>query len=243
MKHVRPDAADGERTMSKFQPISLAFATGAFALALLAGGASGAQEPPPAAADILFERPQLLALNVGESLSYSYRFQSADANLFGPAVDDKIGLRIEPGDTPDKRRVEVDLFSAERHRAAGPFDDMSGNPLLSLMLEENLQRLANIFQANPRYMKTAIRMALRNAKALPDKADGFDAAAPAWKVEVTPFKDDANKARMHGLDTLTYVFRVSAAAPGEIYQIDIAARDPAGVVLYEETTNYAGKAP
>jgi hypothetical protein len=217
---------------------------------LIAGAASGAPEPaplnnaePPDAADILFERPQLKTLKAGESLNYTYSFQSGDPKMFGPSVSDHIGLRVESSENPDKRTVAVDMFSAERRRAAGPFDDMSGNPLLSLMLEENLQRLANIFQANPRYMKTAIRMALRNAKALPDKADGFDAAAPAWKVEVTPFKDDANKARMHGLDALTYVFRVSAAAPGEIYQIDIAARDPSGAVLFEETTNYAGKAP
>jgi hypothetical protein len=134
------------------------------------------------------------------------------------------------------------MFSAERRRAAGPFEDMSGNPVLSLMLEQNLQRLAKIFQANPRYMKTAIRMALRNATAAPDHPEGFDASAPGWRVEVTPFKDDPHKARMHGLDTLTYRFRVSEAAPGEITEIDIFARDAKGEILFEETTRYAGKA-
>jgi len=206
----------------------------AFACALVAGAASAAQEPP-SAADILFERPQLQALKPGDSLNYSYSFRSSDSALFGPSFDDRIGLRVEPGAAPDKKTVAVEMFSAERRRAAGPFDDMSGNPLLSLMLEENLQRLAAVFQANPRYMKTAIRLALRDAVATPDSAgDG-------WRVEVAPFKNDPHKARMHGLDTLTYTFRVSAAAPGEITEIDIAARDPKGDVLFEETTRYAGK--
>jgi hypothetical protein len=229
--------------MRKIRPLPFAFAATALGLALLAGGASGAQEPQPDAADILFERPQLQALKLGDNLHYSYSFRSADEKIFGPSFDDQIALSIDQGDAPDKKRVDVELFSAERRRAAGPFDDMSGNPLLSLMLEENLQRLATIFQSNPRYMKTAIRMALRNAKASPDRAEGFDAAAPAWKVEVAPFVNDPNKARMHGLETLTYRFRVSEAAPGEITEIDIAARDAAGAVLFEETIRYAGKKP
>jgi len=214
------------------------FGAAVFACALFVGAATGAQEPPPSAADILFERPQLQALKAGDSLDYSYSFKSADPKLFGPAFDDRIGLRVEPGDGPDKKKVAVEMFSAERRRAAGPFEDMSGNPLLSLMLEENLQRLAGIFQANPRYMKTAIRMALRNAKAIPDvSADN----APGWRVEVAPFKDDPHKARMHGLDALTYRFRVSAAAPGEITEIDISAKNDKGDLLFEETTRYAGK--
>jgi hypothetical protein len=211
------------------------FGAAAFACALFAGSGFAAQEP--LAADILFERPQLEKLKGGDSLDYSYSFRSADEKLFGPAFDDRIGLRVEPGDGPDKKKVEVEMFSKERRRAAGPFEDMSGNPLLSLMLEENVQRLAAIFQSNPRYMKTAIRLALRNAKATPEESDG----APGWRVEVNPFKDDPHKARMHGLDTLTYRFRVSEAAPGEITEIDISARDAKGEVLFEETTRYAGK--
>ncbi|MBB4197466.1 hypothetical protein CCR94_07060 [Rhodoblastus sphagnicola] len=214
--------------------LSSVLSAAAFACAVVAGAASGAQESPLSAADLLFERPQLQGLKAGDRLEYSYSFHSADEKLFGPAFDDRIGLRVEPGEAPDKRRVEVDLFSAARRRAAGPFDDMTGNPLLSLMLEENLQRLAAIFQSNPRYMKTAIRLALRNAVASPDSADG-------WRVEVEPFRNDVHKARMHGLETLTYRFRVSAAAPGEITEIDIFARDPSGAVLFEETTRYAGK--
>jgi hypothetical protein len=229
--------------MRALRPLSLVFGAAAIALAQLSGAASGAPEPLPDAADILFERPQLQALQLGDNLSYSYSFHSADEKIFGPSFDDKIALTIDRGDTPDKKRVDVQLFSAERRRAAGPFDDMNGNPLLSLMLEENLQRLATIFQSNPRYMKTAIRMALRSAKASPDRAEGFDAAAPAWKVEVAPFANDPHKARMHGLENLTYRFRVSAAAPGEIYEIDISARDASGAVLFEETTRYAGKQP
>jgi hypothetical protein len=226
-----------------FRFLFFSLGAAAFGLALLAGAATGAQEPQPDAADVLFERPQMQTLKLGDNLNYSYSFRSADDKIFGPSFDDTIALTIDTGDTPDKKRIDVDLFSGERRRAAGPFDDMNGNPLLSLMLEENLQRLATIFQSNPRYMKTAIRMALRHAKASPDQADGFDAAAPAWKVEVAPFANDPNKARMHGLETLTYRFRVSEAAPGEIYEIDISARDASGAVLFEETTRYAGKKP
>jgi hypothetical protein len=246
MRHLAPVIGAAAFACALFTAYDLfPSAGGAFFLSagsgflLSAGDARAAPESPPSAADILFERPQLKNLKPGDSLTYSYSFKSADEKLFGPSFDDRIALRIEPGDAPDKKTVAVEMFSQARRRAAGPFDDMTGNPLLTLMLEENLQRLSQIFQANPRYMKTAIRLALRNAAARPDPSG---AGGAGWRVEVAPFRDDPHKTRMHGLDSLTYLFRVSPEAPGEITEIDISARDPKGAVLFEETTLYAGKA-
>ena len=233
--------------MRKIEILTSRLAAAALGCALLASipfaSSSARADAPPSAANLLFERPQLKALKSGDDLTYAYTFHSSDPTLFGPSFDDNIDLRIAPGAGPDTRNVDVRLFSGEHRRPAGPFDDVSSNPLLILMLEENIQRLATVFHANPQYMKTAIRLALRNATATPDKAEGFDPAAPAWQVSVQPFRDDPNKERMHGLDSLTYVFHVSGAAPGEITAIDIAARDASGAVLFEETTRYVRKTP
>ena len=69
----------------------------------------------------------------------------------------------------------------------------------------------------------------------------IDGQKKAWRVEVAPFKDDPQKDRMNGLETLTYVFRVAPDLPGAVYEIDISARDPAGAVLLEEKLRYDGK--
>ena len=137
----------------------------------------------------------------------------------------------DAGKASGERNVRVEMFSAERRKAAGPFEGMTGNPVLSLFLENNIQQLSALLHGNPRYLKNAIRRALRTAPSTPDQIDG---QKQAWRVEVAPFKDDPQKDRMNGLETLTYVFRVAPDLPGAVYEIDISARDPAGAVLLEE---------
>jgi hypothetical protein len=208
-------------------------------LLFLNAAAAFAQDKPPAAADILFEAPQLANTKPGDELTYSYSQKSADPAKYGKAFDDKVTMSIdEAGKAPEERNVRVAMFSAEHRRPAGPFESMSGNPVISLMLENNIQQLSALFKANPRYLKNAIRAALREAQTTPDKIDG---QAKAWRVEIAPFKNDPQKERMNGLDTLTYVFRVAPDLPGAVYEIDIAARDAAGAVLLEEKLRYDGK--
>jgi hypothetical protein len=198
-----------------------------------------ADDKPPAAADLLFEAPQLANTKPGDELNYSYSQKSADPAKYGAAFDDTIKLTIdEAGHAANERKVSVAMFSAERRRAAGPFEDMSGNPVISLMLENDIQHLSSVLKANPRYLKQAIRRALRDAPSEPDQIEG---QAQAWRVEVAPFKDDPQKERMGGLESLTYVFRVAPGLPGAVYEIDIAARDSSGAVLIEETLRYDGK--
>lgn len=111
-----------------------------------------AEDKPPAAADLLFEAAQLANTKPGDELNYSYSQKSADAGKYGAAFDDKIKLSIdEAGKAPDERNIRVEMFSGDHRRPAGPFESMSGNPVLSLMLENNIQQLSTLFSANPRY--------------------------------------------------------------------------------------------
>jgi hypothetical protein len=210
----------------------------AFASFPFVSSARAAENPPPAA-DLLFETPQLGKTKVGDKLDYSYSQKSADATKYGEAFEDKIKLTIdEAGKAPEERTVRVQMFSGEHQKPAGPFESISGNPVLLLMLENNVQQLSALFNANPRYFKNAIRRALRDAASAADQIDGQD---QAWRVEVTPFKDDPAKERLRGLETLTYVFRVAPGLPGAIYEIDISARDSGGAVLFQEKLRYDGQ--
>jgi hypothetical protein len=214
------------------------FVIGAFALGSAQAADNSAPSPPPAA-DLLFETPQMGNTKVGDKLDYSYSQKSADPAQYGESFDDKIKLMVdEAGKAPNERTVRVEMFSGEHKKPAGPFVEMTGNPVMMLMLENNVQQLSEMFKANPRYFKNAIRRALRDAPSVPDQIDG---QKQAWRVEVTPFKDDPDKGRLRGLDALTYVFRVSPDLPGVIYEIDISARDPAGAVLLQEKLRYDGQ--
>ncbi|WP_454918670.1 hypothetical protein [Xanthobacter sediminis] len=208
--------------------------------ALAAPAGAGEAAAPPSAATLLFETPQLEATRPGHALTYLYTRKVSDPEL-GPSFDDTIKLEVEPASTSapaGARTLKVDFFSAARHRAAGPFEDITGNPVLILFLENHLADLSGKLLGNPRYFKTAIRAALR------DKAEvtrtSFTVGGRiygGWRVKVQPFAGDPNARKMRGLDTLTYEFDVAPELPGEIVRMTITA-DAKDGRLWEEALSY-----
>jgi len=199
-----------------------------------------AEAPAPDAATLLFETPQLKDDAPGTTLSYAYARKALEDGRFGASFQDSVKLHLDgsPADAT-ARTVRMELFGAGRRRAAGPFEGVTHNPVLPVFLEHHLEGLSRALRANPRYLKNAIRAALRD-RATVDRTEVAVAgrSAPGWRVSVTPFVDDANKGRMQGLDGLAYTFTVSDAVPGRIAAIAVRAAGPEGVLL-EETLTYA----
>jgi len=213
---------------------ALAFAIG------LAGGAR-ADNGPPDASTLLFDEPQLAHTTVGEVLTYDYHRIASNPALYGPTFRDTIKLTIDKGSSNETRTIKVDLFSGANRRPAGPFEDMSGNPILSLFLEHHIEVLSQIYHANPRYLKNAIRAAFRDKAEIDEAKVMVDGKPlPGWRVQITPFKDDPNKARLNGLDAMTYQFLVAKDLPGEIADIKVTAPGP-NAVLLDEGVSYEAK--
>lgn len=158
-------------------------------------------------------------------------------------MDDTIKLGIEPGDKPDNRTIRVEMFSGGNRFPAGPFEDMPGNPVMTLFLEHHLIDLARVLMANPRYIKNAIRKALRdNATVTPTTVDYKGQTVAGWRIETQPFMDDRMKDRMRGLDNLKYTFITSEAVPGELVSIEAQSKNAEGGELLQEKLTYDPKA-
>jgi hypothetical protein len=110
----------------------------ALVVAAASGASAAADNAPPDAGTLLFEEPQLETTRPGDVLNYSYSRKTSDDGKFGPSFSDRIRLTIEKGEKAESRTVEVQLFTGANRRAAGPFLDMTGNPLLSLFLENHI---------------------------------------------------------------------------------------------------------
>jgi hypothetical protein len=204
---------------------------------LLCLSAAGAQTLPQAA-DVLFERPQWSAVSSGATLTYRYARTSALDAVFGPNVEDRIRLGVEPSAAAENRTVRVEMFSGERRRAAGPFEDVSSNPALVLFLEHHVGTLARALKANPRYLKNAIRAGLRErATVTPATVEVAGRPLPGWQIQTQPFAEDTNRQKMRGLETLRYVFLVADEVPGAIVSIEAKAT-ASDNVLYSETLTY-----
>jgi hypothetical protein len=206
---------------------------------LLIGVAGAAAQGAPEAADLLFERPQWREAAPATLLVYRYRRATPFEQAFGPNFEDRIRLTLEDSATPDARTVRVEMFSEGRRQAAGPFEDVTGNPVLVLFLEHHLETLVRVLNANPRYLKNAIRAALRDkATVLPTDVEWRGQSRPGWRIEVRPFVEDAYKDRMRGLESLTYSFVTSDAVPGAIVSIKAEATTVDGDPLLLETLTH-----
>lgn len=207
-------------------------------MAWIVAAPSLAQETP-AAADLLFETRDWQAVPPGTTLLYRYQRVSGLASEQARGFSDTIRLHVAPAAADDARNVQVELFPATQRRPAGPFDDVTGNPVLILFLEQHLQTLATTLGANPRYLRNAIRAGLREkASVTPMTATYRTESVPAWRIETQPFVGDTHRDRMQGLDTLSYSFVTSERIPGRILSIDVRAVGADGRTLLQEALSY-----
>ncbi|MGH1572507.1 hypothetical protein ACRAWG_19750 [Methylobacterium sp. P31] len=199
---------------------------------------------PPTAADLLFDQPHMKNTTPGSTLTYDYlRRSGISKGPFGAPLEDTVTLKLEPGKSPDARDINVTMFSGLNRVPAGPFEDMSGNPVVSLFLENHLRALSKVLEANPRYLKLAIRRGLRErATVTPMKVSFGGREVDGWRVVTKPFEGDPMAQRMRGLEDLTYTFVTSPAVPGEIVSMEASSKSQDGGELLEEKLNYDQKA-
>lgn len=180
-------------------------------------------------ADLLFDARHFKSTAPDAKIRYTFRRESADPARGMPSFKDEIDFQLEPGKEPDKRNVVVTLFKGEQHRAAGPFDDVAFNPITMLVLEFDVGNLAKSLSANPRYLKNAIRRAMRdNAVTKTVEVPFGGRRIQATEVDIKPFADDQqNRERFGPFLGTTYRFVVSDQVPGSIYSISIVTPDKA----------------
>lgn len=207
--------------------------------------APSAPTPPPQAgqggapdvATLLFSLPQWEQAPAGSTLTYGFSRKTKDPAL-GASFDDHIVLKLGAGDEAHSRTADVKMFSGANAKAAGPFPSDQQNPVLLLVLENNVQELSKLFKANPRYLKNAIRKAWRNDAQI-ERTDITvnGKPTPGTRISVHPFAGDPEAGKMMGLDGMVYTVEIADSVPGYIADIDIHA--PAdGTPKFSETLRY-----
>ena len=207
---------------------------------LLVPGALADPAPTPTGkpdvATLLFETPQWSKAPVGTKLTYAYS-KKTDA-AYGQSFDDTIMLALDKGDEAQMRTVDVKMFSGAHVKAAGPFASDEQNPVLLLALEANIEDLSKVWDANPRYLKNAIRKAWRDdAKIEGVQLEVSGKTVPGTRITVEPFRASDEKDKMKGLETMIYTIEIADSVPGNIVAIDV--HGPAtGTPTFSETLRY-----
>ena len=152
------------------QPAAAPVGSGGKAATSAAGAPDAAK---PDVATLLFGTPQWGNAPSGTKVRYTYDKVVAMPSL-GTSFKDEVLLTLGAGADAQSRTIEMQLFSGANRKAAGPFPSDIQNPVLLVVLEENIQELSKLFKANPRYLKNAIRKAWRDHATIEPAQDAID---------------------------------------------------------------------
>lgn len=204
---------------SKLLPIACAIV---FSFGQITGLRAADVTPLSPAQQALFETPHLSNVVRPETLTYTY-------SRIGPgAFSDTIAVRVTDINADGTKDVTFDYLTGPRHVVFPAIDNFRGNPLLMLVLDQDVTMMKTALGMSEAYFRNRIRQSFLDAATVTDTTIAFDGAAvPARTIVVTPFAHEQRLERIPSLQAKTYAFTLAESVPGMIASIKIdTPRDP-----------------
>lgn len=218
---------------------------GANALLLCAAllpGALHAQEISPAE-KILFQSNHLQ--NVASVRALRYNYVRKDGA--GPGFTDQVQVDISARNADGSASVSSHFLNGERQIALPALTDAQGNPALLGFLERDINEMKRLTGGSASYFRKRIRIALAEAASVEAVSVSYAGRQVAGrKIVIAPYLHDPMREKMQKYLAKKYVFILSDAIPGSVYQIRSTVSGAQqgelknGEVLIEETMTLAG---
>jgi hypothetical protein len=237
----RLELADGEGGMTQCRTWRSPVAVLAMSLLLPLAVARAGDDPPLSPAQIaLFETPHLKDIAHPETLTYRLERAGPD-----PLVD-SVSVHIQKIHPDGTKYVSFDFMTGQHRLFFPAVDDFSGNPLLMLFLEHDVQEMKEQTGIAAAYFRDHIRAAFADRANMSSESIAFAGKTVAARlVTLRPFLDDPRLANLPSFRDKTYRFVLSEDVPG---QIDVLAAemppDPSsGAPGWSETITFVGEKP
>lgn len=172
------------------------------------------QRPLSPAQVALFETPHLSNVDRPETLAYRFERTGPDALV------DRIAVHIDQIHPDGTKYARFDFLTGE-HRVPFPaVDQFSGNPLIMLFLEQDVQSMKAQFGLTAAYFRTRIREAfVDRATVEPAAVEAGGRSLPARRITLRPFADEARLAALPTLQAKTYAFVLADQVPGQVAEL------------------------
>jgi len=215
----------------------------AIGMAAYAGAEGTSQEEPISEANtVLFMSDHLADVRQPMVLRYDFRKSGTLEEGFVDTVDVNVGAPKANGG----KDVRLRYFTGERARQFPPVQDAKGNPVLLLFLQRDVGEMQRLTEGNWRYFQRVIKLALANAAQVkPVEFEFRGQPVQGTEIRITPYLNDAH-AELNRFNAKYYVFTLSEAIPGHIYQLRAVIPDKAAggkSVLMEESITFRGAEP
>jgi hypothetical protein len=188
------------------------------------------QQPAPASAPSEAERlvftHQHLA-NVGGPRELRYRY--VEDAVGQPRVSDAVTLVLRAGAGGRCCDVQGQYLSGERTVALPEIAEARSNPVLLYFLEGEVRRLQRTTRGQAAHFRRQLRQSLADDATVSDTTIRWGSrSVPARTVRLTPFLNDPFRGRFADQAATEYLFVLSDAVPGGVYQLSAAVPGTAG---------------
>lgn len=171
------------------------------------------------AADLIFSEPYLKKLGHPNVVSYSYTHETASPKEYGDAFKEAVTVHVRrPTLENGFNSVAIALKSDDRSYELGPFENTSGNPVIMMFLERDLNQMRSRVGGTPVYFRNTIRRAFREGAEIADttvEIKGVQVAAK--RITIRPFKDERQAGRFGKFRGKVFETIVTDAVPGGIF--------------------------
>jgi hypothetical protein len=171
----------------------------------------------------IYDRSHLANTEKGQSLAYAYSGTDDDNNT----ITDAAQLSIVASSDADRRDVEVEFLSGERHLPLPVFKGYRGNPMIIAMLEHVAQSLSTQTGGGALYFRNRIRDALasEDVELVEQVATYNDQEIDSVVMTFYPFTNDQYLGDNTLLKQARFTIRLSNEIPGGLVSVDVSAQE------------------
>jgi hypothetical protein len=214
--------------------------------AALALGGTGVSVAEQAAEGQYSEANELLFMTdhlerLPEAAILEYEFEKT--GKLEEAFRDTVTMTIVGATDSGAKRVEFEFFTGDRQRRFPPVQDARGNPILLLFLQRDASEMQRRTDGSWRHFQRVIKHALAHGARVEPVVVPYDGKdVDAVQISIHPFYRDAQRARYADWNAKYYVFTLSEAVPGWVYQLrsTVPPREGEAEPLLQETFTLRG---
>ncbi|MGF1645261.1 MAG: hypothetical protein ACFCUJ_16605 [Thiotrichales bacterium] len=209
---------------------------GGFGVSAIA--ADDAPESFSRANQLLFFTDHLRGVEAPSVLHYAYERKAPG----GQGFVDRIDLQVKQPAAGEGKNVHVRYFTGPRARELPDLENVTGNPVLSLFLQRDVNQMAQATGGNFRYFQNRIKNALEaSAEVKAVQVQTAQGSQPAHEVTIYPYRDPADKDKLGAYIDKQYRFVIAAALPGALHEMRSFNPGNSTVPAEEERVTYQGR--
>lgn len=217
----------------------------AFAATAVAAGAAFATEAAPAADKFvgeMFNKPHIADVAAGTELVYKFERKPSDEKLLGLGFSDNIKVNVEKEASAGKKSVLLQIYSGDRARDPHRINEMDGNPLLVVYLDNAVAHFRELAGGDRDYLKNTFKKKMSDgSKVEPVTIDYKGEKLAGYRLVLTPYASDPARAKMRGYEGATFSIAMSDKIPGYFAQmVSMFSNANKGAPTLEERTTLDG---